>query len=105
MRPLELFTLTGDLGGLQILHVTADHPVQTFRGLDVAFHLSSHELGEVDTHQFHSEKVAGLVELKVLVCSMITSNTFFSSGRQPAVEGLFVAFTQAHCINDKTPGR
>ncbi len=66
LRTCGALPLAGDLGGLQILEVAADHPVELLGGLHVAVDLGAHELDRVDPHQLDLEEVAGLVEHEVV---------------------------------------
>ncbi len=47
--------------------MAADHAIQAFGGLGVALHLGAHQFDGINAHQFHLDKIAGLIELKVLV--------------------------------------
>jgi hypothetical protein len=67
LRSLGRFALTGDLGGLEVLKVTADHPVQPLGGVPVAGLLGTAKLEEVDRHQLDLHEVRALVEHEVLV--------------------------------------
>ncbi|SPD74346.1 hypothetical protein PITCH_A230032 [uncultured Desulfobacterium sp.] len=67
LRSLGCLTLTGDLGGLEVLEVATDHPVQPLGGVPVAGLLRPSQLEKIDRHQLDLHEVRALVEHEVLV--------------------------------------